>query len=44
MHIGTRALERGADMGADGTGAENRDFHGDTPFGLRDTAEVTAVR
>ncbi|GHA33505.1 hypothetical protein GCM10010303_50450 [Streptomyces purpurascens] len=40
MHIGTRAVKRGADVGADGTGAENCDFHGNTPFGLRDTAEV----
>ena len=35
------AVERGTDVGADGTGAENCHFHGSTPFGLRDTAEVS---
>ncbi|GHH88123.1 hypothetical protein GCM10017771_32190 [Streptomyces capitiformicae] len=34
MHIGATAVERGADMGADRTGAENCDFHGEgAPFG-----------
>lgn len=41
MHIGAGAVERGSDVGTDGAGAENRPFHGSTPFGLRDTAEVS---
>ena len=30
VHIGARAVERGADVGADRTGAENCDFHGNS--------------
>ncbi|GEC03293.1 hypothetical protein SSP24_09480 [Streptomyces spinoverrucosus] len=44
VDIGARAVERGTDVGADRSGAEDCDFHENTPFGLRDTAEVTAVR
>ncbi|GGT06504.1 hypothetical protein GCM10010254_28730 [Streptomyces chromofuscus] len=44
MDVGARVVERGTDVGADRSGAEDCDFHGNTPFGLRDTAEVTAVR
>ncbi|GAA3145635.1 hypothetical protein GCM10010521_35870 [Streptomyces rameus] len=44
VHVGARAVERGTDVGADGTGTEDCDFHGDTPFGLRDTAEVGRSR
>ncbi|GHA27044.1 hypothetical protein GCM10010345_34720 [Streptomyces canarius] len=40
VHVGAGAVERGTDVGADGTGAEDCDFHRDAPFGLRDTAEV----
>lgn len=40
VDFGTGAVERGTDVGADRTGAEDCDFHGGTPFGLRDTAEV----
>jgi hypothetical protein len=44
MHVGACAVERGTDVGADGTGAEDCDFHGSAPFGLRDTAEVRRSR
>jgi hypothetical protein len=27
MHVGARAMQRGTDVGADRTGAENCDFH-----------------
>ncbi|GGW26068.1 hypothetical protein GCM10010350_06540 [Streptomyces galilaeus] len=43
VHIGAGAVERGTDIGADRTGAENCDSHESTPFGLRDTAEVVVV-
>jgi hypothetical protein len=40
MHIGAGSVESGSDIGADRSGAEDCDFHGNAPFGLRDTAEV----
>jgi hypothetical protein len=40
MDVGARAVQGGADIGADRSGAEDCDFHGGTPFGLRDPAEV----
>ncbi|GAA3844459.1 hypothetical protein GCM10022207_01210 [Streptomyces lannensis] len=41
MHIGARTVECGTDIGADGSGAEDCDFHRNTPFGRGSTAEVT---
>ncbi|GAA2485427.1 hypothetical protein GCM10010276_24110 [Streptomyces longisporus] len=44
MHIGAGAMERGTDVGADRTGAENCDFHDEgAPFGSRDTAEMAEL-
>ena len=40
VHVGAGAMQRGADVGADGTGAENCDFHGRSSVRSRDTAEV----
>ncbi|GAA3714643.1 hypothetical protein GCM10023082_10460 [Streptomyces tremellae] len=44
MDVGARSAERGSDVGADGSGAHNSDFHVGLSISVRETERSVTLR